>query len=92
MWRLKAFPVKALVLEYGWPEIEMGHWQSKIKPQAVVSTLLGIVEMGIPVIAAGNRTRAGEYIAKLLWLTANRRYREIRGLMQPVEEEQEAIS
>ena len=59
--RLLAYPVRALVIESTWPRIESGEWKSKIRPESVLGTLLGIVERGLPVIMAGNHERAGRF-------------------------------
>jgi len=38
-----------------------------------------------PVVMAGDHARAGRYIARLLWITARRRWRELRALV-PIDE------
>jgi ERCC4-type nuclease len=84
--RLLAYPVRALVIESTWAEIEMGGWRSKITPQAAMGSLLGWIAQGLPVIMAENHDRAGRYASRLLYIAARRRYRETRGLIQAVNE------
>ncbi|MHC4399222.1 MAG: ERCC4 domain-containing protein [Planctomycetota bacterium] len=79
--RLLAFPTRALVVEATWPDLERGEWRSKVTPQAAVGSALGWVAMGLPVIMAGDHERAGRYVARLLFLTARRRWRENRELV-----------
>ena len=90
MERLRAFPVRALVIEWTWAEIEMGGWRGKVTPASVRGTLLGIIEMGIPDITAGGHGRAGELVSRLIYLTAKRHYRTCRELLKAVAEERDA--
>lgn len=80
--RLLAFPVRCLVIESTWQEIEAGEWRSKITPAAAVGSLLGWIASGLPVIMAGNHTRAGQYTSRLLYTAARRRYCECRELLR----------
>ncbi len=43
-----------------------------------LGSLLGWVEMGLPVIMAGDHERAGRYVARLLFTCARRRWRELK--------------
>jgi DNA excision repair protein ERCC-4 len=76
--RLLAYPCRALVIESTWPEIETGDWRSKIKPAAAIGSLLGWIEQGLPVVMCGDHDRAGQYVARLLFTSARRRWRELR--------------
>lgn len=80
--RLLAYPVRALVVESDWAEIERGDWRSELKPEHVIGSLLGWGAMGLPVYLVGDHERAGKYTARLLFLSARRRYREARALME----------
>ena len=82
--RLLAYPVRALVVESTWPEIEAGQWRSKIKPQAALGSLLGWIAAGLPVVMAGDHERAGKYVSRLLFIAARRRWREARSLVAGV--------
>ena len=60
--RLRAFPVPVLVVEAVWPQIEMGGWRSKVKPNAVIGSLLGWQARGIAVHLVGDHDRAGRHV------------------------------
>ncbi len=78
--RLLAYPVRALVVESTWPELERGGWRSKVKNTAALGTVLNWVGMGLPVLMAADHPRAGRYVSRLLFLAARRRWREARVL------------
>lgn len=80
--RLLAYPVRALVVESTWSDIEAGGWRSKVTPAAALGSLLGWMAMGLPVVMAGDHDRAGRYVGRLLFLAARRRWRELRALAQ----------
>jgi ERCC4-type nuclease len=79
--RLLAYPVRALVIEASWAELEAGGWRSEVRPETALGSLLGWIAAGLPVIMAGDRERAGKYVARLLYLAARRRWREARTLV-----------
>jgi DNA excision repair protein ERCC-4 len=82
--RLLAYPARALVLETSWEQIERGVWKSKVRPQAVVGSVLGWCSRGLPVILASTHAKAGQYTAHFLLLAARRRWREARSLAREV--------
>lgn len=83
--RLSAYPCRAIVVESSWREIESGEYQkSKITPQAAIGSLLGWIAAGVPIIMAGDHKRAGQYVSRLLYISARRRWREARALVQGV--------
>ena len=57
--RLLAYPVRALVVEASWHDLEQGEWRSKVTPQAAVGSVLGWIASGLPLIMAGDHERAG---------------------------------
>ena len=79
--RLLAYPVRALVVESTWAELEVGGWRSRVKPASVIGSLLGWSAMGLPIVMAGNHRKAGQYVSKLLYIAARRRWREARTLI-----------
>lgn len=90
--RLLAYPTRALVVEATWAQIEMGSWtNSRIKPAAAIGSLLGWIEMGLPVILAGDHERAGRYVARLLFTSARRRWRELRTFCTAAMAEKEQV-
>lgn len=82
--RLLAYPVRALVVEATWSELEVGGWRSQIKPSAVIGSVLGWVASGLPVLMPGDHERAGRYVSRLLFTAARRRWREARALVKEV--------
>ena len=80
--RLLAYPTRALVVESTWSTIEAGEWRSKITPAAAMGSLLGWIAAGLPVIMAGDHDRAGQYVGRLLYIAASRRWRENRELFR----------
>ncbi|KKL24098.1 hypothetical protein LCGC14_2418760 [marine sediment metagenome] len=82
--RLLAYPVRALVVEATWPDVEAGDWQSRITPPAALGSLLGWMASGLPIIMAGDHARAGRYVSRLLFIAARRRWRESRALVDEV--------
>ena len=58
--RLRAFPVRVLMVKSDWPTIERGEWRSKATPSVVIGSLLGSAHDGVPFILAGNRERRGK--------------------------------
>jgi len=83
--RLLAYPTRALIVESSWREIELGQWRGKVKPQAVTGSLLGWIAAGLPVVMADNHHRAGQYVARILFIAARRRWREARSLVKSCE-------
>jgi hypothetical protein len=59
--RLLAYPVRCLVVESTWTELEAGEWRSKVTASAAVGSLLGWVASGLPILMAGDHQRAGRY-------------------------------
>lgn len=79
--RLLAYPVRVLLVEATWPQIEMGGWRSKVTPGAVEGSLLGWIAAGLQVELVGSHERAGRFAARILYTVAKRRYRELRVLV-----------
>lgn len=79
--RLLAFPARLLVIESDWATLERGEWQSRITPQSVTGSLLGWMGAGLPTLLCGSHGACGEAVARFLFLTARRRWREARALI-----------
>jgi DNA excision repair protein ERCC-4 len=84
--RLLAYPVRVLVVESTWPQIEAGDWRSNVTANAAVGSLLGWIASGLPVLMAGDHERAGRYVARILFTAARRRWRECRALAASIVE------
>jgi ERCC4-type nuclease len=80
--RLQAYPVKALVVEAHLADIEAGAYRSKVKPNAVLGSLLGWMASGLPVLFAGDHAAAGKLTARFLFIAARRRWRESLALIE----------
>ena len=75
--RLLAYPTRAIVVEATWAELEAGGWRSRVTPGAAVGSVLGWMAMGLPILMAGTHEAAGRCVARLLFLAARRRWREL---------------
>lgn len=84
--RLLAYPTRALVVEADWPFFERGEWRGTVTSAAAIGSLLGWITAGVPVVMAGDHTRAGQYIGRILFTAARRRWREARQLVAGVTE------
>lgn len=82
--RLLAYPVRAIVVEATWPDLEQGEWRSQVTPAAAVGSALGWIAAGVPIIMAENHGRAGRYVSRLLFTAARRRWREVRAMAAPI--------
>jgi len=85
--RLIAYPVRALVVESTWADLELGRWSSKVTTSAAIGSVLGWIAAGLPVVMAGDHTRAGRYVSRLLFIAARRRWREARALVEGITDE-----
>ena len=83
--RLLSFPVRVLVIESTWQQIEAGGWRGKITSEQAIGSLLGWQAAGLSIHMAGDHERAGRHVARLLYTIAKRRYRELRALVGQVE-------
>lgn len=98
--RLRSYATKSVICECSWLDLERGDWRSQVTPEQAIGSVLGWIAMGIPVVMAGNADKAGKYAAKILFIAARRRWRELgsffeehletgtkqRGAKKPVEE------
>ena len=80
--RLLAYPVRVLLIESTWAEIESGQWRSKVTPEQAIGSLLGWQAAGLSIHMVGDHQRAGRHAARLLFTVAKRRYRELRELVR----------
>ena len=85
--RLLAYPVRVLLVESTWAQIEMGGWRGKITPEQVIGSLLGWTAAGLAVHLCGDHARAGKHAARLLFTVARRRFKELRALCAASPEE-----
>ena len=84
--RLRGFPVKAVIVEATWADLEAGEWRSQISPASMLGSTLGWICSGIPFVLAGNREKASQYAARILFITARREWKKLRGLAESITE------
>lgn len=83
--RMLAHPVRAVVVESSWQNIELGASHTKVSPQSAVGSILKWVSWGIPFIMAGDRIRAGQYVARLLYGAAKERFGVLEVFQKSIE-------
>jgi len=83
--RLLAYETRAIVVESSWSNLEFGGWRSRVSPDAAVGSVLSWITRGIPILMAGDRTRAARCTGRLLFLAARRRWRELQSFRDAVE-------
>lgn len=79
--RLLGYPVRAVVVEAAWAELELANWRAKITAQAATGSVLGWIAAGVPFLFAGTREGAAKAVSRLLYIAARRRWREARALV-----------
>lgn len=78
--RLEAYRTRAVVIESSWDHILVHGYRGRTDPQAVVGSILSWSTGKVPFILAGDRDRAAEFVARILWGAAKRRYAELAEL------------
>jgi len=82
MQRIKAYPYRALVIEANWDELEAGNYnRSRMDPESVTGTVVGLMMAGIPVALAGTREAGQKMVARMLFCAARRRWEEALSLL-----------
>lgn len=82
--RLRAFPIRFLIVESSWHEIEAGDWRSSAKPNVVIGSLLSWACAGLPFLLAENHERASQFAARILFQAARKKWRECRAFAQAI--------
>jgi DNA excision repair protein ERCC-4 len=90
--RMLAYPVRCLLVEATWAEIELGQWRSKVTSSQAMGSLIGWAAMGIQIAMLGDHERAGQFASRLLFTVARRRYAELRQFSQVHEQPVEPIA
>lgn len=75
--RLMAYPVRAIVVEASWADLELGKWRGRVSPAAVTGSVLGWLAMGLPIVMGQNPQLASRLVSRMLFIAARRRYREV---------------
>lgn len=74
--RLRAFDHRAIVVEGDWGTIDLKQYRGAMHPNAILGSALGWALCNVSIIMAGDKIRASKMIARMLWIAANRCYRE----------------
>lgn len=82
--RLQAYETKAIVVEATWEQLKAGLWRGSVTSSQVCGSVLGWMGAGVPVLLAGDASRAGDAIARMLFIAARRKYGIIRNMIQGV--------
>lgn len=82
--RMLGYPVRAVVVEATWADLEAGNWQSKVSPASAMGSVLGWMTMGIPFVFAGDHAGAGRAVSRMLFIAARRRWRENQSLINTI--------
>jgi len=82
--RLRAFPLRAVIVEANWGDIETGAYRSKVHPNAALGSILGWMSRGIPFYFAGRSDRAAKMAGRMMFLYAKRRHAELLELNEAI--------
>ena len=74
--RLLAFPVRLLVVEATWRDLEAARWRGRVTATQVLGSTLSWISRGLPIVMAGNPQQAGRLVSRFLFLAARNRWRE----------------
>lgn len=75
--RLRAYPLRCVIVEANWGDIETGSYRSKVNPNAAMGSICGWMSRGIPFIFAGRSDRAAKLAGRMMFLYAKKRYAEL---------------
>lgn len=82
--RLMAYPVRALVVEANWSNIELKQYRGQVNPNAALGSIYGWMAKGLPVYMAGDRNRAQEFTTRFLFIAARRRWAESQAFVEQI--------
>jgi DNA excision repair protein ERCC-4 len=79
--RLLAYETRAIIVEATWSQLHMPNWRGQITPAQAQGAVLGWIASGVPILFCDNHTLAGQTVARLLYLAARRRWRELQSFL-----------
>ena len=79
--RLLSYETRAIVVEGSWSSIEMKQYRGDVHPNAAMGSIMGWVARGVPVLFCGDRERAQRFTARLLFIAARRRWRQLQNFL-----------
>jgi len=68
--RMLAYPVRAVIVEASWFQLEQGGWRSHITTAAAMGSVCGWIAAGIPFVFAGDAEKASIAAARILFIAA----------------------
>jgi len=75
--RMREYEFRAIVDESTWDAIQLKHYHGATHPNAVLGSAMAFAMMAnVPIIMAGSHANAGKLVSRLLWVSANRCFRE----------------
>lgn len=80
--RLLAYPVRALVVEGSWGDIENKKYRSQVHPNAVLGSIFSWIGRGLQVHMVDNHTKAGIHISRILFSAARQRWYETHQFLE----------
>jgi ERCC4-type nuclease len=75
--RMKAYEVRALVIEMSWADVEAGDWRGKVTPGQVKAALYSWSKH-VSIFPAGNRATASSIVSGILFSSARERWHQLR--------------
>lgn len=82
MARILAFPVRAVIIEASWADLEKGDWLSKVTPASVIGSTLGWISRGVPMLLTGSRWSSERAVSRMLFLAAKHQWEALRGFQE----------
>ncbi len=79
--RMKAYEVRALVIEASWADIEAGGWRAHVTPGQVKGALYSWSKH-VSIFPAGDRAAATSIVSGILFSAARERWRELNAFYQ----------
>lgn len=88
--RLLGYPVRGVVVETSWSDLEAGGWRGEMHPRAVTASVLSWIATGIPILLAGDREGAARAVRGILLAAARHRLRELRSFAEGFSQKKES--
>lgn len=74
--RLLAIPIRCIVCEFSWDDLEAGTWRSKVTPTVAMATAASWMSKGIPFAFCGSAKGAAAFVEYFLWSAARHLHEE----------------
>lgn len=78
--RLLAYDSRALFIEGSWKDIEQKNYRGEVHPSAAMSSILGWMGRGIPVMFCGSAAEMAMMVKRFMFVVAQRNWREVHEL------------